>query len=369
MPRRAGIPSLAGFTKALQGTPMASEAAAIYNTALKNKVNPAFVAGLAGAESSFGSAGYARNTKNPYGYGVHMGKTYGSYAAATDAMTKSLAGSLYKGAGLTTLPKIISRYTPASDGNDEGAHVRNITSLGSRTGGDAAAVFVDGSGAVVAGGQVVSSSPEETGAKAAEADQTVDPQAEMEGQIVGAVAGRQQGQSIFKTVVQGVVASQFATQWQGKQAGSSLTQDRRPSVDEQGGADAIPGASPGASKAISGAKKWIGTPYSWGGGTPSGPSRGFAQGASTTGFDCSSLVQHAWAKAGVQLPRTTYDQIKVGTAVPSIAQAKPGDLLFPSTGHVQMYLGNGNVIEAPRTGGHVQIVKTRSSYIAIRRPG
>lgn len=110
-------------------------------------------------------------------------------------------------------------------------------------------------------------------------------------------------------------------------------------------------------------------PYSWGGGTPSGPSRGFGRGASTVGFDCSSFAQYMWAKAGVSIPRTTYGQIKVGAAVPSIAQAKPGDLLFPHAGHVQIYIGNGQVIEEPRTGGHAQVAPVRSKYLAIRRPG
>jgi len=140
------------------------------------------------------------------------------------------------------------------------------------------------------------------------------------------------------------------------------------------GGAAMPGgefqgiASDGAQTAIQAASQRIGTPYSWGGGTPSGPGRGFGRGANTVGFDCSSLVQYAWAKAGVKLPRTTYEQIKVGTAVPSISQARPGDLMFPSTGHVQMYIGNGKVIEAPFTGGRVRIVPAKSKYLAIRRP-
>ncbi len=110
-------------------------------------------------------------------------------------------------------------------------------------------------------------------------------------------------------------------------------------------------------------------PYSWGGGTTSGPTRGFGRGAKTVGFDCSSFAQYMWAKAGVSIPRTTYGQIKVGAAVPSIAQAKPGDLLFPHAGHVQIYIGNGQVIEEPRTGGHAQVAPVRSKYLAIRRPG
>lgn len=130
------------------------------------------------------------------------------------------------------------------------------------------------------------------------------------------------------------------------------------------------GAMDGASGPVAAAQGVLGTPYSWGGGTPSGPTKGFGRGANTVGFDCSSLVQYAWAKAGVKLPRTTYDQIKVGRAVNPSNQSQwlPGDIVFPSTGHVQMYIGNGKVIEAPRTGGRVQIVPARSSYIAVRRP-
>lgn len=344
---------------------MAREAAGIYNAALRNGVNPAFVAGLAGAESSFGTAGYAVGSKNPYGYGVYLNKKYPTYAAATDAMTKSLSGSLYKGSGLTDIQSIINKYTPTSDGNDPVAHVRNIKNLGGRTGGDAGQVFVTPGGQAVANGQVVSSSAEETGTQAAAADQNAqqDPKAAMEQSIVGAVAGRQPGQSVFKTVVQGVVAAQFATQFQGQPAGSSPTQGTRPSPVDN------PASGEGSTVPTKAALARVGTPYSWGGGSPSGPTTGIERGANTVGFDCSSLVQYAWAKAGVTLPRTTYDQIKVGKAVPNVSQAKPGDLMFPSTGHVQMYLGNGKVVEAPFTGGKVRVTGLRSSYIAIRRPG
>ncbi len=352
----AGIPSLAQFKKGLAGTPMAGEAAGIYNAALKNNVNPAFVAGLAGAESSFGTAGYARGTHNPYGYGVHQGLRYGNYTQATDAMTRSLSGSLYRGAGITDINGIINKYTPTSDGNDPTAHVAHIKALGSRTGGDASQVFVDGSGAARIGNQTLSTTGEQTGAQAAQADQQTGPT--IADSAKTGLAYHQNGQpgSIFKSVVGGVVAAQFAVQnGKGTKALNGLTQATNPTPTE--------------TTAVGAAQGVLGTPYSWGGGSPSGASRGFAQGANTVGFDCSSLMQYAWAKSGVNLPRTTYDQIKVGTSVPNIAQAKPGDLLFPSNHHVQMYLGNGRVIEAPQTGGHVQITGLRGSYIAIRRPG
>jgi cell wall-associated NlpC family hydrolase len=198
---------------------------------------------------------------------------------------------------------------------------------------------------------------------------------------LGEVTGQQPRQPLpSKTEDMGM---QIAQSYMNRRKGEGLFQSMKPAilqsvmstVDETLGAGAV---SPedgvalnpdGASGVVGAAQQQLGQPYAWGGGTPSGPSEGFAQGAGTVGFDCSSLVQYAWAKAGVKLPRTTYEQIKVGRAVPSLAEAQPGDLLFPSTGHVQMYVGPGKIIEAPRTGGRVQIVPPRDSYIAIRRPG
>lgn len=131
-----------------------------------------------------------------------------------------------------------------------------------------------------------------------------------------------------------------------------------------------PANGPGKPGVVNAAKRYIGTPYSWGGGTPSGPTKGFGRGANTVGFDCSSLVQMAWASEGVEIPRVTTDQIKIGRAISTTdrSQWRPGDLLFPHSGHVQMYIGNDRIIEAPRTGGHVQIVPASRQPIAVRRP-
>jgi hypothetical protein len=102
----------------------------------------------------------------------------------------------------------------------------------------------------------------------------------------------------------------------------------------------------------------IGTPYSWGGGGVNGPSRGMNQGSNTVGFDCSSFVQYVFAKQGINLPRTTYDQIKHGRAINPL-QAQPGDLLFFGNHgvphHVGIYMGNGKMIEAPHTGASIRI--------------
>jgi cell wall-associated NlpC family hydrolase len=149
---------------------------------------------------------------------------------------------------------------------------------------------------------------------------------------------------------------------------------RTPATDPTPTPGGINAAGTGATIAVKAAQSQLGVPYSWGGGSPTGPTRGFGRGANTVGFDCSSLVQFAWAKSGVKIPRTTYEQVKVGRPVPSLAQAAPGDLLFSRPGprgpeHVQMYLGNGQVLHAPRTGGKVEVRPIDREYIAIRRPG
>ena len=107
--------------------------------------------------------------------------------------------------------------------------------------------------------------------------------------------------------------------------------------------------------AIRAALRQLGVPYRWGG-------------MARRGFDCSGLVRYAWARAGVWLPRTTYGQIRAGRMVANLAHARPGDILFPTSGHEQLYLGGGRIVEAAHTGTRVRIKPTRRYYIAIRRP-
>ncbi len=106
--------------------------------------------------------------------------------------------------------------------------------------------------------------------------------------------------------------------------------------------------------AVRAALSRLGRPYVWG-----------ATGPDT--FDCSGLVQWAYAQAGIPLHRTTYDQIHDGIAV-SRSHVQPGDLVFPNTGHVQMAIGNGLVVEAPHAGARVRITQLGGA-VAIRRPG
>jgi cell wall-associated NlpC family hydrolase len=107
--------------------------------------------------------------------------------------------------------------------------------------------------------------------------------------------------------------------------------------------------------------KQLGVPYSWGGGGPSGPSRGIAQGAGTVGFDCSGLTQYAWAP-WTHLDRIASDQYHDGRHLP-VTQAQPGDLVFWATNtsdwrtihHVAIYAGHHRIVEAPHTGTNVGI--------------
>ncbi|MDO4671104.1 MAG: C40 family peptidase, partial [Aerococcus sp.] len=91
------------------------------------------------------------------------------------------------------------------------------------------------------------------------------------------------------------------------------------------------------------AASYLGTPYVWGGSTPSG-------------FDCSGFVQYVYAQAGRQLSRVTQTQEFEGPRI-SVSEAKPGDLLFwgsyGNSYHVAIYVGNGQYIHAPQPGESV----------------
>jgi peptidoglycan DL-endopeptidase RipB len=107
----------------------------------------------------------------------------------------------------------------------------------------------------------------------------------------------------------------------------------------------------------------LGVPYSWGGGTLNGPSRGVDSGANTVGFDCSGLTRFAFAGVGVLIPRFSGDQYNAGRHVPP-SQAKRGDLIFYGPGgsqHVTLYLGNGQMLEASSDAGKVTVSRVRTA--------
>jgi len=136
-------------------------------------------------------------------------------------------------------------------------------------------------------------------------------------------------------------------------------------------------ATPWAVGALTDVRQWLGTPYSAGGGGRGGPTTGWCSNlapdngrdangacaaADTIGFDCSSLMVRIFSAAGRDLPRTSRQQWKIGVHVP-LSGLQPGDLLFwandlsnpGSIHHVAMYIGHGLMVQAPHTGGHVEV--------------
>lgn len=105
-----------------------------------------------------------------------------------------------------------------------------------------------------------------------------------------------------------------------------------------------------------------GTPYVWGGTSPSG-------------FDCSGLIQYGFQHFGINLPRTTYDQIGQGTSI-GMKGLRPGDLVFFDTDrsvagpdHVGIYMGNGKMFHTPRPGKSAEVVDMTSGYYMDRFMG
>jgi N-acetylmuramoyl-L-alanine amidase len=110
-------------------------------------------------------------------------------------------------------------------------------------------------------------------------------------------------------------------------------------------------------KVVREALKYVGTPYTWAGASPS------------SGFDCSGFAMYVYGKLGITLPHYSRSQATYGTPV-NKADLKPGDLIFFYTpiSHVGIYVGGGMMINAPRSGDLVTIENAfRTSYVTARR--
>lgn len=128
-----------------------------------------------------------------------------------------------------------------------------------------------------------------------------------------------------------------------------------------------PGGPGTVQRVIDRALSQLGVPYVWGGGNGRGPTTGIPDGLGSpldrVGFDCSGLMVYAFSGVGITLPRVSRYQYQVGRKVP-IDQIRPGDMVFYQRGsrpihHVALYIGNGQMIEAPYTGARVRITPLR----------
>jgi len=126
--------------------------------------------------------------------------------------------------------------------------------------------------------------------------------------------------------------------------------------------------------AVTWALAQLGTPYSYGGDCTAAHS-----GNPAHECDCSSLIQQAYRASGIALPRTAAEQVKAGTAVASLNELQPGDLVFipgakgtsTAPGHVGMFIGDGLLVHSPETGRNVQLAELArwtTMITAIRRP-
>jgi len=136
---------------------------------------------------------------------------------------------------------------------------------------------------------------------------------------------------------------------------------------------------------VNAALQWLGTTYAWGGGNASGPTYGIRDyGVADSygdymkiGFDCSGLALYAYAQVGIYLPHYSGYQYQQGQKI-SQNDLQRGDLVFyanntsdPNTiHHVAIWMGDGNILEAPQSGSVVKISPMRwSGYIGASRPG
>jgi cell wall-associated NlpC family hydrolase len=133
--------------------------------------------------------------------------------------------------------------------------------------------------------------------------------------------------------------------WTAAATAAGLTGTGATSASTAGTASA---ASEGA--VVAEARKYLGVPYLWGGTDPA------------KGLDCSGFTKLVYGNLGIELPRTSSQQATAGTAVASLADARPGDLVFfdhdgsrPGIDHVGVYVGDGKMIAAPQAGEVVKV--------------
>jgi cell wall-associated NlpC family hydrolase len=159
-------------------------------------------------------------------------------------------------------------------------------------------------------------------------------------------------------------AAQQAAQQAAQAAQAAAAEQTAAPTGSTSGETATPGPGPnynpppvgsGAAGAVAAAESRVGDAYVWGAAGP-------------TTFDCSGLVMWAYEQVGIDLPHYSGAQYADTTHIP-MSDLEPGDLVFPADPgqHVAMYVGNGDIVQAPYTGAYVQIVPLSSFFVLASR--
>jgi cell wall-associated NlpC family hydrolase len=158
--------------------------------------------------------------------------------------------------------------------------------------------------------------------------------------------------------------AELARQARERASAQALTPTLAPTIstgaEESAEVTAAPAALPSGRGGVVGiAMQYLGTPYRWGGSSPS------------TGFDCSGFVMYVFGQVGVSLPHSTYAIYGMGMPV-SRGELQPGDLVFfNGLGHMGIYIGGNQMIHSPHTGDVVKISSLSgwyaSTYVGARR--
>jgi cell wall-associated NlpC family hydrolase len=163
----------------------------------------------------------------------------------------------------------------------------------------------------------------------------------------------------------------FQAQQAAKAAAEAKAAAARVAAASQASARGSVRATGTISQVIDRALSQIGKPYAWGGGNDDGPTKGSHDGGRggdqngdfrKIGFDCSGLMIYAFGAANVPLPHYSGYQYNQGRKVP-ISQIQAGDMLFWADNgrihHVALYIGNGQMVEAPYSGARIRITPVR----------